>query len=223
MTQEEGRAFSRRGVGVLALGMGGLGLGARAQVMPPNYPYVRMWATPRISVEIPRAWSLGSERQRISIEDRASMLLVGRLSDFPTVVLAAEHKVADLLQAWMLLRVETDTTLPNQDDARDLVADEILELDVLVRQQTDAAASHTGYRIARWVPTIKHYAGTGLCVLLTEYDANHPDPGRSFTSYITHVLAGGDTFILNCGHPPQQAGSMRNVIFRMINSLDLQT
>jgi hypothetical protein len=184
--------------------------------------YVRLWATRRISVEVPRSWALLDGNRRIDISAAGEAILrrtmpnepVGR-SDLP---LAANRVVNSQSQAWMNIQTYPEEDL-TQAESRRASAIEISAIDRELRRFLDPVAAQQGWRVASWLGTRRHLSRNGLYVFITNYQRTGIDSRPPATVYLASVLAGADSFTLTVAFNTDRAALYQPVAMEMIESL----
>lgn len=184
--------------------------------------YVRLWATRRISVEVPRSWALLDGNRRIDISAAGEAILrrtmpnepVGR-SDLP---LAANRVVNSQSQAWMNIGTDPDE-VSTQAESRRASATEISAIDREIRRGMDPIAAQQGWRVASWLGTRRHLSRNGLYVFVTNYQRTGIDGRPPATVYLAGVLAAADSFTLTVAFNTDRAVLYQPVAMEMIESL----
>ena len=213
----------RRTLGVLALGMGGFSSVAVAQAPAPNSPFVRLWATRKISVEIPRSWSLIENNRRIDI-DAASDALSRRVrpldpplaTDLP---LAASRYVNNAVVALMNVRTYRDPEMGSQAEVRGWGRSDIDVMNAAIRQGLEQSVTAMGVQILRWDGTTRITNRNGLHILLSLYERSGIGGRLPVTVRLARVLAGMDSFTLTASYVTQQEVLFREVVLTMIESI----
>ena len=217
--------FTRRGLGGLALGLAGSGRTAFAQTSVQNSAFLRLWATRKISVEVPRSWTLVNSDLRIDMS-AASEAMVRRLrmetSPDSELPLAANRQVDGVVWAWMNLRVYRDAQLDSQAAVRAASRSDLAAVDAEYRALVERSAPIVGYQLSRWIPTTRVRSAGGLQILLCHYERTGISGRPPATVRLARVLAGVDSFTLTCAYQTQRDVLFREVALRMIDSLEMQ-
>lgn len=184
--------------------------------------YVRLWATRRISVEVPRSWALLDGNQRIDLSAVAEAIrrrtMPNEPADRSDLPLAANRVVSGQSHAWMNIRTYPDQDV-TQAESRRASATEISALDRELRRGLDPAAAQQGWRVESWLGTRRHLSRNGLYVFITNYQRTGISGRPPATVYLARVLAAADSFTLTVAFNTDRAALYQPVAMEMIESL----
>lgn len=214
------RNLSRRSLPLIVIGM----IAARQGNAQQESPFVRLWATRRLSVEVPRSWVLLDRGARYDLEASSEALDRRLFPNEPREItgtpLAANRVINGQNAAWMNIIVYPDETLTQADTARWSSRD-VVSLDGLIRQGLENAIRDGGQAISRWHGTQRLTNRNGLVLFVTHYERTGANGRPSVTGRLARAFAGRDSFTLTTAYISHQDALFRTVALEMIQSLRL--
>ena len=217
---------ARRGFGLFTLGMGGLASAASAQPPAPTYPFLRLWASPKLSLELPRSWALveGTQWFRINTSHAAvRRRLTPLTSTEGETALQAMCEMDGEMRASMGIRLHPGLDLPSQIEIRELSEPRIVMMDGDILLEINQSLTDAGQRLLRWTRTAKVTTRNEVTFLVSEYQHTGPNGRPPMTTRLARCLAGDGSFSLRVGYETAYAAMFRELALHMLESAELRT
>ncbi len=170
-----------------------------------------------VSISMPRNWIILSDNQRITVQAflEAATHSPERTSEYPF----AANFYNDRGRTIALLNVRYYPKAEvSQENARNGTAEEIREIDEILKANTTKGIVAAGYSVVSWGGTRKVEIN-GITALISEY--RRGDPDGPFRVRLVRVFAGPRSFTLTVSYLESAAAVLEPITDRIVESLRL--